>query len=255
MILDQFKLENKTALVTGCRRGIGKAMALALAEAGADIIGVSINLEDSGSEIEKEVTGLGRKFKAYKCDFSDRKALHSFIKQVKKDHSIVDILVNNAGTNLRKPAEEYPDEYWDKVVEVNLNAQFILAREFGRDMLSREYGKIVFTASLMSYQGGITIPAYAASKGGISSLIMALSNEWAGRGVNVNAIAPGYISTDLTAPLKADKTRNAAILERIPAGRWGKPDDLKGAVVFLSSHASDYLNGIMIPVDGGWLGR
>lgn len=255
MILDQFKLDNKTALVTGCRRGIGKAMALALAEAGADIIGVSINLEDSGSEVEKEVTGLHRKFKAYKCDFSDRKALHFFIKQVKKDHPIVDILVNNAGTNLRKPVEEYPDQYWDKVIEVNLNAQFILAREFGKDMLSRDYGKIVFTASLMSYQGGITIPAYAASKGGIRSLIMALSNEWAGRGVNVNAIAPGYISTDLTAPLKADKERNSAILNRIPVGRWGNPKDLKGAVVFLSSHASDYVNGIIIPVDGGWLGR
>jgi 2-dehydro-3-deoxy-D-gluconate 5-dehydrogenase len=254
-ILSQFKLNGKTALVTGCRRGIGRGFAQALAEAGADIVGVSTSLEPSGSEVEKDVVARGRKFKAYTCNFAERKALYAFIEKVKKEIPRVDILVNNAGVILRKPAAEHPDDYWDKTIEVNLNAQFILAREFGKDMVARGYGKIIFTASLLSFQGGITVPGYAASKGGVAQLTMALANEWAGKGVNVNAIAPGWIATDLSAALRADRARNEAILGRIPAGRWGTPDDLKGAVVFLSSEAGSYIQGTILPVDGGWLGR
>ncbi len=254
-ILDQFKLDGKTALVTGCKRGIGKAMAIALAEAGADIIGVSQSLEPSGSEIEKEVLARGRKFKGYSCDFADRASVYAFIERAKADTPVIDILVNNAGTILRKPAAEHPDEYWDKVMDVNLNSQFVLAREFGKDMVARGAGKIIFTASLLTFQGGITVPGYAASKGAVGQLTMALSNEWAGRGVQVNAIAPGYIATDNTAALQADETRNTAILARIPAGRWGQPDDLAGAVVFLASPASNYVNGAILTVDGGWMGR
>lgn len=254
-ILDQFRLDGKVALVTGCRRGIGKAMAVALAEAGADVVGVSASLEPSGSEVEKAVEGAGSHFRGYACDFSDREALHEFIRQTKTDVPVIDILINNAGTILRKPAAEHPDEYWDKVVEVDLNAQFILAREFGKEMLQRSSGKIIFTASLLSFQGGITVPGYAASKGGIVTLTMALSNEWAAQGVNVNAIAPGYIRTDNTRALQEDPERNPAILARIPAGRWGEPGDLKGAVVFLASEASNYVNGTTLVVDGGWMGR
>ena len=254
-ILDQFRLDGQTALVTGCRRGIGRAFAQALAEAGADIVGVSATLESSGSAVEQDVTALGRSFKGYACDFADRTALYAFIEQVKADVPQVDILVNNAGTILRKPAAEHPDEYWDRVIEVNLNAQFVLAREFGKAMLARGKGKIVFTASLLTFQGGITVPGYAASKGGVGQLTMALENEWAGKGVQVNAIAPGYIATDNTAALRADPVRSKAILERIPAGRWGTPEDMMGAVLYLCSSASDYVNGAILAVDGGWMGR
>lgn len=255
MILDQFKLDGKTALVTGCKRGIGLAMAEALAEAGADIIGVSATLELQGSEAEKAVTALGRRFKAYQCDFGDRKSLYDFIARLKAGHPTPDILVNNAGTILRKPAAEHPDEYWDKVVEVNQNAQFILSREIGRDMVARGSGKVIFTASLLTFQGGINVPGYAASKGAIGQLTMALSNEWAGKGVQVNAIAPGYISTDNTEALRNDPVRSKSILDRIPAGRWGEPADFKGPVVFLASPASDYMTGAVVVVDGGWMGR
>ncbi len=254
-ILDLFRLDGKIALVTGCRRGIGRAFAQALAEAGADIVGVSRSLESSGSDVERDVVARGRKFRGYACDFSDRRALYAFIEQVKQDFPGVDILVNNAGTILRKPAAEHPDDYWDEVIEVNLTAQFILAREFGKEMLARGKGKIIFTASLLTFQGGITVPGYAASKGGVGQLTMALANEWAGKGVNVNAIAPGYIATDNTAALRADPVRSEQILVRIPAGRWGVPDDLKGAVVFLSSDAAEYVHGAILTVDGGWMGR
>ena len=254
-ILEKFSLNGKVALVTGCRRGIGRAMAQALAEAGADIIGVSATLETSGSGVEADVVATGRSFRAYTCDFSDRAALHGFIAQVKQDVRRVDILVNNAGTILREPAAEHPDEYWDKVIEVNLNAQFVLAREFGKEMLARGEGKVIFTASLLTFQGGITVPGYAASKGGVGQLTKALSNEWAGRGVTVNAIAPGYIATDNTQALQDNPDRSKAIVERIPAGRWGEPEDLMGAVVFLASAASDYVSGEILTVDGGWMGR
>lgn len=254
-VIDLFRLDGKRALVTGCSRGIGLAMAEALAEAGADVIGVSANLKQKDSAAEKAVVSRGRKFKGYACDFFDRGALYEFIGRVKSDFDQIDILVNNAGTIMRKPAAEHPDAYWDKVIEVNLNAQFVLSREFGKDMVARGSGKIVFTASVMSFQGGITIPGYAASKGGIAQLTKALSNEWAGHGVNVNAIAPGYIETDNTKALREDEQRNSAILERIPAGRWGATDDLKGAIVYLCSDASNYVNGTILTVDGGWLGR
>jgi 2-deoxy-D-gluconate 3-dehydrogenase len=255
MILDSFSLKGLTALVSGCKRGIGEAFALALAEAGADIIGVSATLEPQGSKVEREVIARGRKFWGYACDFSDRKALYSFINKVKAEHPVVDILFNNAGNILRKPAAEHPDEFWDKIIEINLNAQFVLSRELGGAMLARGWGKVVFTASLLAFQGGINVPSYAASKGGVAQLCKALANEWAGKGVNVNAIAPGYIATDNTAALRADETRSRQILERIPAGRWGQAADLQGAAVFLASHASDYVNGIVLPVDGGWLAR
>ncbi len=254
-ILDQFRLDGKTALVTGCRRGIGLAMATALAEAGADIVGVSASLEETGSDVEKQVEAAASHFRGYQCDFSNREQLTDFIERVKADVPKIDILVNNAGTVLRKPAAEHPDEYWDKVIEVNLNSQFVLAREFGKLMIERGEGKIIFTASLLTFQGGITVPGYAASKGGIGTLTMALSNEWASKGVNVNAIAPGYIRTDNTAPLQQDAERSTAILGRIPAGRWGEPEDLKGVTVFLASSASDYVNGATLVVDGGWMGR
>jgi len=254
-ILDRFNLSGKIALVTGCRRGIGRGFVQALAEAGADIVGVSATLEPLGSAVEQDVTALGRTFRGYTCDFSDRQALYTFIDQVKQDFPHIDILINNAGTILRKPAAEHPDEYWDQIIEVNLNAQFILAREIGKDMLARGQGKIIFTASLLAFQGGITVPSYAASKGGVKQLMMALANEWASKGVNVNAIAPGYITTDVTAALRDNPTRNEQILERIPAGRWGTPDDLKGAVVFLSSEAANYVHGTTLIVDGGWMAR
>jgi 2-deoxy-D-gluconate 3-dehydrogenase len=250
-----FDLTGKTALVTGCKRGIGRAMAVALAEAGADIIGVSATLEPTGSAVEKDILALGRRFTAYAADFSDRSALRNFIAGVTAEHPQIDILVNNAGTILRKPAAEHPDEYWDKVLETNLSAQFLLSREIGKRMLERGSGKIIFTASLLSFQGGITVPGYAASKGGIAQLTKALANEWAGRGLNVNAIAPGYIETDNTEALRNDPARSRSILDRIPAGRWGRPEDFKGPVVFLASAASDYVNGEILVVDGGWMGR
>ena len=254
-VLDLFRLDNKIALVTGCRRGIGQAMALALAEAGADIIGVSRSLESTGSQTESNILNLGRKFKGYACDFSNRSEVQEFAKKVINDFPTIDILVNNAGNILRKPATEHPDEYWDEIIETNLNAQFILSREIGKRMVERGTGKIIFTASLLTFQGGITVPSYAASKGGIGQLTKALANEWAAKGVQVNAIAPGYIKTDNTAALQSDPVRNPAILERIPAGRWGEPDDFCGTIVYLASAASNYVNGSVVLVDGGWMAR
>jgi 2-deoxy-D-gluconate 3-dehydrogenase len=253
MILDKFKLDGKIAIVTGSNQGIGQAYAQALAEAGADIIGVSY--QSDFTETEKLVIATGSKFKSYISDFSDRDSLYQFVKSVKNDFNKVDILVNNAGMILRKPISEHPDEYWDKVIDVNLSAQFILTREFGKEMADRGYGKIVFIASLLSFQGGITVPGYAASKGGIKQLTMAFANEWASKGVTVNAIAPGYIATENTKALREDAVRNKSILDRIPAGRWGTPEDLMGTIVFLCSDASNYLNGSVVTVDGGWMGR
>lgn len=250
-----FDLTGKTALVTGCNKGIGKAMAIGLAEAGANIIGVSGSLELSGSDIEKKVTALGRSFKAYAANLSDRDALYSFIGQLQAENPVIDILINNAGTIMRKPAAEHPDEYWDKVLSLNLDAPFILAREIGKKMIEKGSGKIIFTCSLLSFQGGITVPGYAASKGALSSLVKALANEWASKGVNVNGIAPGYIATDNTEALRNDPERSASIMSRIPAGRWGEPEDFKGPAVFLASEAAAYVNGTILVVDGGWMGR
>jgi 2-dehydro-3-deoxy-D-gluconate 5-dehydrogenase len=254
-MLKIFNLKGKIALVTGCNRGIGKGIAIGLAQAGADIIGVSANLALENSEIERAVQKIGRKFTAYQADFSDRTQLNAFIEKVQNDFPTIDILVNNAGMILRKPAAEHPDEYWDKVMEVNLNAQFILAREIGAKMTERGAGKIIFIASLLTFQGGINVPSYAASKGAIGSLVKALANEWASKGVNVNAIAPGYISTHNTEALRNDPERSASILSRIPAARWGTPDDFKGIAIFLASSASDYVHGTIVTVDGGWMGR
>ena len=252
---DAFDLGGRTALVTGCKRGIGRAMAEALAEAGADIVGVSASLEPEGSEVGRAVQALGRTFTGHACDFSDRAALTDFCARLETAHPTVDILVNNAGTIRRAPAAEHADALWDEVIEVNLSAQFVLTREVGRRMVERGTGKVIFTASLLTFQGGVTVPGYAASKGGIGQLTMAFANEWAGRGVNVNAIAPGYVRTDNTRALQDDAERHDAILSRIPAGRWGEPADFKGPTVFLASAAADYVHGTILTVDGGWMGR
>lgn len=249
-----FDLSGRTAVVTGARRGIGLAMAEALAVAGADIVGVSAQLEATGSEVEQRVRAAGRRFTALRADLADRVAVRRLVGDL-HDLGPIDILVNNGGTIARAPAAEHPDEMWDHVLEVNLTSQFVLSREIGREMVARGRGKIIFTASLLSFQGGITVPGYAASKSGIAGLTKALANEWAAHGVNVNAIAPGYIATDNTRALREDPERDRAILTRIPAGRWGDADDLAGATVFLAAPASDYVNGIVLPVDGGWLGR
>jgi len=253
--MNNFSLTGKVALVSGCDSGIGMAMAVGLAEAGADIVGVSRSMPLEGSGIEKAVTALGRKFSPYQADLGNRDSLYQFIKRVKEDIAQIDILFNNAGIILRTPAAEHSDEYWDQVLSVNLDAQFILAREFGKEMIARGYGKIVFTASMLTFQGGINVPGYAASKGAIGSVVKALANEWASKGVNVNAIAPGYIATANTSALRADEDRSAAILGRIPAARWGQPEDFKGPAVFLASSASDYVHGTILTVDGGWMGR
>ncbi|MET3504358.1 SDR family oxidoreductase [Halalkalibacter oceani] len=253
-VLDMFKLDGKRALVTGCKRGIGKALAEALAEAGADIIGVSATLGEN-SEVEQSVKALGRQFKGYTCDFSDRDQLYTFIAELQRDFGTIDILVNNAGTIKRNPAAEHSDEYWDEVVNVNLDAPFILSREIGKMMISQQSGKIIFTASLLTFQGGINVPGYAASKGAIGQLTKALANEWAAKGIQVNAIAPGYIATDNTEALRADPQRSQEILARIPADRWGEPEDFKATIVYLASNASNYVNGTIITVDGGWMGR
>jgi 2-deoxy-D-gluconate 3-dehydrogenase len=253
--VNPFDLTGRLAVVTGARRGIGRAMARALAQAGADIIGVSANLEPAGSDLEKDVIAAGRTFEAIRADFADPQAVRDLAADLAARPRPVDILVNNAGTIRRSPAAEHPDADWDLVLQVNLTAQFTLARALGARMAARGHGKIIFTASLLSFQGGITVPGYTAAKHGIAGLTKALANEWAPRGVNVNAIAPGYIATDNTQALRDDPARNEAILARIPAGRWGTPDDLAGATVFLASDAAAYLHGTILPVDGGWLGR
>ena len=243
-----------TVLVTGCRRGIGAAVAIAFADAGADVIGVSATLEPDGGEIGREVERRGVTFRGHACDFADRAALYRLLDEL-RDGPPIDVLVNNAGTIRRSPAAEHGDDDWDTVLEVNLTAQFVLTREIGGRMLERGRGKIVFVASLLSFQGGITVPGYAASKGGVAQLTKAFANEWAARGVNVNAVAPGYIATDNTQALQDDPVRSRQILDRIPAGRWGKAEDIVGTVLFLSSPAADYVHGIVLPVDGGWLAR
>ena len=248
-----FDLTGSTAVVTGARRGIGFAMAEALAAAGADIIGVSAALESTGSAIGAAVEAHGRTFTAIQTDFADRDAVGALGDRLAGLD--IDILVNNAGTIERAPAADHPLDLWDRVLEINLSSQFVIAQAVGRSMLERGRGKIIFTASLLSFQGGINVPGYTASKSAIAGLTKALANEWTSGGVNVNAIAPGYIATDNTQALRDDAARSSSILERIPAGQWGTADDLAGATVFLASSASDYVSGITLPVDGGWLGR
>jgi len=254
-VTGMFDLTGKQALVTGCRRGIGLAMAEALAQAGADVVGVSAQLEATGSEVARRVEAAGRTFTAHRVDFSNRDEVAAFAREIAAEERPVDILVNNAGTIARAAAADHDDDMWDSVIQVNLNAPFTLAREIGRTMVERAAGKIIFTASLLSFQGGIRVPSYTASKSAIAGLVRALSNEWAPHGVNVNAITPGYIATDNTEALRDDPTRSRQILERIPAGRWGDASDLAGVTVFLASPASDYVCGAIIPVDGGWLAR
>ena len=250
-----FRVDKKIALVTGCSSGIGMDIAIELAQSGADIIGVANNLPDTGSEVAKVIEAAGKNFYPYQADFSNRASLYTFLNKVKSDHPKIDIIINNAGHIMREPAATHSDEYWDTIIDINLNAQFIITRELGKRMIAEKYGKIVFTCSLLSFQGGINVPGYAASKGAIASLLKAFANEWAPHGITVNGVAPGYIATNNTTALRADAERSEAILARIPANRWGLTSDLTGAYVFLSSPASDYINGTIITVDGGWMAR
>jgi 2-deoxy-D-gluconate 3-dehydrogenase len=254
MSVNMFDLTGKTALVTGGNSGIGMGIAQGFAAAGADIVVVS-NTYEEGSDQEKQIKALGRKFKGYNADFSNTDNLYAFIEKLNKEVKRIDILVNNAGIILRAPAAEHSDAYWHKVISINLDAQFIMAREVGKRMLEQGSGKIIFTCSLLSFQGGINVPSYAASKGAVASLVKALANEWTVKGVNVNGIAPGYIATDNTDALRKDADRSKSILDRIPAGRWGEPEDFKGPAIFLASKASDYVTGTILTVDGGWMGR
>lgn len=251
--MNPFDLTGRLAVVTGAKRGIGFAVAEALAAAGADIIGVSATLDPASSAIGDRVRELGRDFSGYRVDFADRDQVTDFAEAL--DGRQVDILVNNAGTIRRAPAAEHPLDWFDEVLEVDLTSAFVLSQILGRRMLEAEYGRIVFTASLLSFQGGINVPGYAAAKSGALGLVRALSNEWAGRGVTVNGIAPGYIATDNTQALRDDPDRARAILERIPAGRWGTAEDIAGAAVYLASDAARYVTGTVLAVDGGWLAR
>ena len=250
MILDSFKLDGKIALVTGGTRGLGQAMALGLAEAGADLALVS---RSPNPEFAKQVEGLGRRCFHLAADLTVRQEIHQVVPAVVAELGGLDILVNNAGLNHRAELLDFPEEQWDRVMEVQLNASFFLSQAAGRVMAQKGRGKIVNIASVLSFQGGIGIPAYTAAKHAVAGLTKAFSNSLAPKGINVNAIAPGYFATDLTAPLKADPERNRMILERTPAGRWGQPRELAGAVLFLASSASDFVHGSVLGVDGGWL--
>ena len=252
-ILDTFRLDDRVALVTGASTGLGQAIAIGLAEAGANVA-CHGNTKSADATCDA-VSQLGRTAFAVTGDLSKKETPQKLVEAAIERFGRVDILVNNAGTIRRAPAAEYTEEDWTTVIEVNLSAVFRLSQLAGRQMLSQGRGKIVNIASLLSFQGGITVPAYAASKGGVAQLTKALANEWAGKGINVNAIAPGYMRTDNTKALQENETRNRQILERIPAGRWGEPSDLAGAAVFLASAASDYINGEVLVVDGGWMGR
>ena len=253
-VLDLFRLEGKVALVTGAGRGLGQAMAVGLAEAGADIAGLyRANYADTQAQVE----ALGRRFLPLQCDLLEASVaqLNGVVDQVTGGMGRLDILVNNAGIIRRAPALEFDEQDWDDVIQVNLKALFFLSQAAARVMVAQGGGKIIHIASMLSFQGGILIPPYTAAKSGVAGLTRALANEWASWGINVNAIAPGYMATDNTAPLRADPARNPAIVARIPAGEWGDPADLKGAVVFLASDASSYMHGAIVPVDGGWLAR
>ncbi len=247
-----FSLDGKVAVVTGASRGLGAAMAIGLADAGADVV---VHASNPPAAAVRRIEEGGRRALALGADLADRRAMDRFAQDALAAFGRIDILVNNAGTIKRQRAAEHSDEFWDTVIEVNLSSLFRLSRAIGAHMLERGSGKIVNVASLLSFQGGVTVPGYAAAKGGVAQLTKALANEWAPRGVNVNAIAPGYMATDNTAALQSDPVRSRQILDRIPAGRWGTPDDLAGAVVFLASAASDYVHGHVLVVDGGWMGR
>lgn len=254
MILDAFQLDGKNALVTGSHRGLGAAIAVALAQAGANVL-LHGRDPNPGNACE-EIRALGRKTSYIAGDVANAGVCAALIEKTVAGFGSIDILINNAGIIRRAPAAEYPTEYWDEVIAVNLTAVFRLSQLAGQQMLKQgKPGKIVNIASVLSFQGGILVPAYAAAKGGVAQLTRALSNEWAAKGINVNAIAPGYMATDNTTALRRDPERSRQILDRIPAGRWGAPEELAGAVVFLSCAASDYVHGHVLVVDGGWLAR
>ncbi len=253
-ILDQFRLNGKTALVTGASFGLGRAMAEGLAEAGADVVVASRSLENL-REVEETIRGLGRRCERIACDVANADEIRSMVAQAREVTGRVDIAVNNAGTAFRSPAESFPEAEWRRVIDVNMHGVWFCCQETGLLMIEQGGGKIINTASLLSFQGGITVPAYAAAKGAVGTLTMALSNEWARHNVQVNAVAPGYFVTEMTKPVREDPVRAKSLLDRIPAGRYGDPSDLKGAVVFLASSASDYVSGHLLVVDGGWMGR
>ena len=254
MILDSFKLDGKVALVTGAGQGLGQGMALGLAEAGADI--ASLDRVGCAGTCEA-VRGLGRKYCESVVDLREASVedLQAVVARIVNELGHIDILANNAGTIRRTPALDFSEADWDDVLQINLKAAFFLSQAVARQMMSQGGGRIINIASMLSYQGGINVPSYTAAKSGLAGITRALANEWAKHNINVNAIAPGYMATDNTTALRADPARSASILERIPAGRWGTTDDLKGVVVFLASSASDYLNGAILHVDGGWLAR
>ncbi|MBW5447212.1 2-dehydro-3-deoxy-D-gluconate 5-dehydrogenase KduD [Cohnella sp. CFH 77786] len=247
-----FDLSGKTALVTGTSGGLGQAMAIGLAEAGASIVAVSASNSD---ETVATVRAFGGRIEQISADLSNADNLEGLFAEALSKFGEVDILVNNAGTIRRAPAAEHSRQDWNDVIDLNLNSVFFLCQLAGRHMIERGSGKIINIASMLSFQGGINVPGYTASKHAVAGITKALANEWAGKGVQVNAIAPGYITTRNTAPIIADEKRYQSILDRIPAGRWGNPEDLKGPVVFLASPASDYLNGHVLCVDGGWMAR
>ena len=253
-VLELFRLDGKVALVTGAGRGLGQAIAIALAEAGADIAGLYVNRID---ETQAQVKALGQRFLGIACDLRQTTPddLSQIVSEVVQVLGGLHILVNNAGISRRAPAMEYSERDWDDVTQVNLKTVFFLAQAAARWMTGHGGGKIINMTSMLSFQGGVLVPAYTAAKSGMAGLTRALANEWASRRINVNAIAPGYMTTEMTLDLQQDPVRNAAILERIPAGRWGQANDVQGAVVFLASPASDYLHGVILPVDGGWLAR
>ena len=243
-----------TAVVTGASRGIGLAIAVALAHEGVDIVGVASS-EATADAAREPVERLGRRYRGLGVDLANRDDLYRLVGDIHTAVGVPDIIVHGAGINRRAPAVDHGDDLWDEVLAVNVTAPFIITRELGRGMVARGSGKVIFLASMLSFQGGLTVPGYAASKGAVAQLVKALSNEWASHNVNVNAVAPGYVDTDMNSALLADETRFEQISARIPSGRWARPSDIAGAVVFLASDASDYVNGTVIPVDGGWLGR
>lgn len=251
-MLEIFSLKGKVALFTGGSRGLGKAMAIGLAKAGADVAVVG---RKADQDVIDQIEAQGVRGKFYEYDLSNIDGIAALVSEVKKDFGHIDILVNNAGVQSRHKAVEFPKADWDFVLNVNMSAVFFLCQEVGRLMLAQGKGKIINIASLLSFQGGLTVPAYAASKGAVAQFTKSLSNEWASQGINVNCIAPGYMATEMNTALIADATRSRQIMERIPAGRWGKPEDMVGAAVYLASDASDYVNGSTITVDGGWMGR
>ena len=253
MILDNFQLQGKGAIVTGCDPGLGQGMARALAQAGADIVGVNVS---APAETQGQIEALGRRFLDLRANLSDIGCIDGLIKAAKEWGGRIDILVNNAGIIRRDDAVRFSEKDWDDVINVNLKTVFFFSQAAARQFMAQKSGgKIINVASMLSFQGGVRVPSYTASKSGVVGITRLMANEWASHGINVNAIAPGYMATNNTAALRADVDRNASILERIPAGRWGVPDDLAGPVVFLASAASDYVNGYTVAVDGGWLAR